>query len=284
MTIRIFLISAVCLLFSICSHAEAGNWGAGVHSGYGTIKYEEDTSALGTEDESEADLETVLFGLSAEYSFARLRNFFSGVTTDWIWGLEDREEFKREDDDVTLTEDKDMSLFGQFYDVRFGYKNSLDRFYHRVYLSGGWDGIYFRRKNFVLNGSPLHTGVITEEFSLWRIGGGVGLGYNLGDKWAVDGRAAYSYYVDGEVKNSSHGGQVFDTNGTCFDAGIGIKREITHNMSLYAGGSYTLIDLDESGVNREITRQGNITIEKATVFPHSRTQIVTGIINVTYAF
>jgi len=273
------ILLTVVVLFLSAGHVHAGNFGAGVHSGYGVIRYEEATSAIGAKIESEASMDAFLFGVSGEYSFAGPKNLFAGIVTDWALGLEDNETWK---ENGVKIQTNDLSVFGQFYDIRLGYKNSLDRFYYRAYLSGGWDGIHFRRKNFALNGSVFRD-VITEDFSLWRGGAGIGLGYKFG-KWAVDGRAAYAYYFDGEVRNSSHPGLVFDTNGICFDAGLGVARELTKNISLYLGGSYTLIDLDESEVNQQITQHGNIITRQDIVFPDSRTQILSGIVNVTYHF
>jgi len=276
---RTYILCAVFYLF-FAGSAYAGNFGAGTHWGYGGLKYEENSDAFGENIESEATLDTVLFGFSGEYSFAKPNNFFTGLVTDFTFGLKGEETWK-EDDIRTQTDD--VSLFGQFYDLRFGYKNSIDRFYYRAYLSGGWDGIHFRRKNFVLSDGAMSGDVITEDFSLWRAGAGTGLGYNFG-KWAADMRAAYSYYFDGEVRNSSHRGLVFDTEGICFDAGIGVMREITEQIGLYLGASYTLIELKESDVKREITQQGNLITARDTVFPDSRTQIIAGVVNVTCHF
>lgn len=263
----ILLVVAV-MLFSI-GYAHAADFGVGVHGGYGVLKYEENVSRDDTTaDKSRATLNTILLGVSGEYTFPQYKNFFAGIVTDWAVGLKDREEWEKNGEKIQTN---DISTFGQFYDGRLGYKNSIGNLSYRIYISGGWDGIHFRRKNFVVNGVTDHE-AITEDFSLWRIGGGLGLGYLLGDKWSLDGRAAYSYYFDGEIRNSSNSGLVFDTNGTCLDAGIGVKREIAHNMSLYIGGSYTLIDLDESEVVDNF------------IFPDSRTQIMAGVVNVTYAF
>jgi len=274
-----FILLAVLVLLAK-GFAYAGNFGLGVHTGYGVIKYEEFTTAVGAKIESESSLDTFLLGVSGEYSLKKYSNLYTAIVTDWAFGLEDNEKWKENN---SVIQRNDISLFGQFYDLRFGYKNTLDRFYYRTYLSGGWDGIHFRRKNFVVNDIAQPTDAITEDFSLWRIGAGLGFGYKFG-VWAFDGRAAYSYYFDGEVRNSSHEGLVFDTNGTCLDIGLGIAREITKNINLYAGGSYTQMDLDESEVNREVTQHGNIITRQDIVFPDSRTRILAGVINLTYAF
>lgn len=246
--------------------AGAGNFGIGVHSGYGVIKYEEETSAAGKDFDSESTLNTVLFGVSGEYSFKKPKNFFAGITTDWAFGLEDDEKWR--EDGIRLATN-DIKIFGQFYDVRIGYKNSLDRLYYRVYVSGGWDGIQFKRDSFVWRGAVFQGGN-TENFSLWRAGGGLGVGYKAG-MWALDGRAAYAYYPEAQVKNDSLSGVRFDTNGTCLDLGIGIARVINGRMSFYAGGSYTLLKLDKSD-------------KSGFVFPESEIQIIIGVVNLTYHF
>jgi hypothetical protein len=246
--------------------------GFGVHAGYGKMKYKEKTNDLGTHDRSEANLDTILIGASAEYTLPWSEHLFIGVTTDWAWGLEDTETFKREyGNGSVLKETKDLSVFGQFYDGRFGYKNNLGPVSYRIYASLGWDGVYFRRSNFKQNGVPLGTDVITEDFSLWRIGGGGAVGYSI-DGWTLEARGAYSYYFDGDVRNSNLGGIWFDTNGSCIDAGIGISRRLTDRLSIYAGGSYTRIALDESEVKDHVQ------------FPKSETYIIAGMVNLTYAF
>jgi hypothetical protein len=257
--LSILIISSI-IFFT--SNTNAGNFGIGVHSGYGVIKYEEEPSAFGDDIESESKLDTILFGVSAEYSFNKPKNFFAGITTDWAFGLEDEE--RREENGIQIRTN-DLKIFGQFYDIRFGYKNSLDRFYYRFYVSGGWDGLHFKRDNFMSRGISI-TDSVTEDFSLWRTGGGLGVGYKLG-KLALDGRFAYAYYPEGTVEKNDLSQFEFDTNGTCLDTGIGIAREISKNINFYVGGSYTLLKLDE-----------------ADVFPESKTQIIIGVVNLTYAF
>ncbi len=260
------------IIFVSYHDASGGNLGFGVHTGYGVIKYEEQSSAFGPNREAESTQNVVLFGVSGEYSFPKPENFYAGITTDWALGLEDEETWS---DNGTKFQTNDMRIFGQFYDFRFGYKNSRDSFYYRFHLSGGWDGLHFRRSNFVVEGIANSTGTITEDFSLWRIGGGLGLGYKL-DQWALDGRAAYSYYPKGSVDNSSYPDITFDTNGTCLDMGVGVAREIAQNMNFYAGVSYTLLSLDQS----DIIRSGSTLV----VFPNSKTEIMVGVVNLTYAF
>lgn len=199
------------------------------------------------------------------------KNFYVDITTDWAFGLKDRETWREND---TQIQTNDIEVFGQFYDLRFGYKNTLNNFYYRLYVSGGWDGLHFKRDRFVWRGTSA-AGSVTEDFSLWRTGVATGLGFKH-DKWSLDGRAAYSYYPKGEVKNSSLPQFTFDTDGTCLDIGLGIAREIAKNMGFYLGGSYTLLKLNQS----DIMSDGSVQ----AVFPDSKTEIMVGVVNVTYAF
>lgn len=250
-----FIFSFLLMSILISGHAYAAGFGVGVHSGIGLMKYEEHTSSFN----SEAKLNMFLVGASAEYSFTKPKNFFLGITTDWAWGLEDDEESTQIMSDGTIVEQEaDLSIFSQFYDLRFGYKNNLKDIHYRLYASGGWDGVHFDRQNI-------------EDFSLWRVGGGINLVYAIG-QYALDGRAAYAYYFDGDIRNSGFGGVWFDTNGTCLDMGIGVSRNIAENISLYVGGSYTSIKLDKSE-------------EKSGIqFPESELQMFAGVINLTYSF
>ncbi len=268
---KIALLSFVLALLQV-SFAYGLDIGLGAHAGYGKMKYKEMTNDFGTKDRSEANLDTILFGASMEYMLPGFEHLFIGATTDWVWGLETTETFKRRfANGSELKETKDLSVFGQFYDGRLGYKNKLGPVTFRIYASFGWDGVYFRRSNFEQNGVPLSTDVITEDFSLWRVGGGAAAGYSI-DGWTLEARGAYSYYFDGDVRNSNLGGIWFDTNGTCIDGGIGISHMLTERLGMYVGGSYTRIALDESEV------QNNVQ------FPKSETYIVAGMLNLTYAF
>ncbi|HDH04636.1 MAG TPA: hypothetical protein ENH01_02835 [Nitrospirae bacterium] len=274
---RTALLIVALIIFLIGGDADADSFELGAHSGYGVIKYDEDTDAFGSKIEAETSLDTVLLGVSGEYYFAGLKNFFAGITTDWALGLKDVEKW-REDNIEKQT--NDISIFGQFYDFRLGYSNSLKNLYYRLYVSGGWDGMHFRRKNFVKNGVALSSATITEDFSLWKTGGGIGLGYKLG-KWALNGRAAFAYYFDGDVRNSNNEGMWFDTNGTSLDMGVGIEREITRDINLSLGGGYKLVKLDESEIKPNMTQSGKMV---DTVFPWSKTRIMVGVVNLTYAF
>ncbi|NOZ68947.1 MAG: hypothetical protein GXP46_06825 [Deferribacteres bacterium] len=270
MKVNILLI-VVSAVFLTAVHAGASGFGIGVHSGYGSIIYEENTTAFGNDITSEAVLDTVLFGISAEYTFTEPGYLFAGIVTDWAFGLEDSETWET---DGVATQTNDLEVFGQFYDIRFGYKNTVAGLYYRIYASGGWDGIHFRRDEFVSRGVAV-SGDVTEDFSLWRIGAGAAIGYKFG-KWALDGRAAYAHYPDAEVKNSSVPDVKFDTSGTCLDMGFGLARELSANMSLYLGGTYTEIRLRESDIKQKGLLQA--------VFPDSSTRLTAGVVNLTYAF
>lgn len=261
----------ICLILINAGSAYAGNFGMGLHGGYGVLKYEERTSVLGTDIVSESSQNVILFGVSGEYTFPNISNFYTGITTDWAVGLKDEEVWKEKNIKIQTN---DMRVFDQFYDFRLGYKNSANNFYYRYYLSGGWDGMHFSRDKFVTQGEPVSESV-TEDISLWRMGAGAGFGYKPG-KWALDGRIAYAYYPVGKVENSSLPQFRFDTDGTCFDAGIGAARAINKNMSFYIGGSYSLIKLNES----EIKQSGLIR----AVFPESRTEMIIGVANLSYSF
>ena len=226
---------------------------------------------MGSPIESESSQDVILFGVSGEYSFSELINFYAGITTDWAFGLKDIETTKK---DGIQIQSNDMKIFSQFYDFRFGYKNSARDYYYRLYVAGGWDGIHIKRDEFVLQGETVPGG-IKEDFSLWRTGVGAGFGYTLSN-WALDGRIAYAYYISGEVKNGGMPQYTFDTNGNCLDMGVGVLRKITEKSGFYMGVSYTLLELDES----EIIRSGLLE----AVSPQSRTEILTGVVNLNYSF
>ena len=253
------------LVFS-CFKAEAGNFGFGVHTGYGVIQFEEKEDYLGTRFESESRQPAVLFGGSGEYSFKKPKNFFAGITTDWAFGLKDRETWTEEG---AQFQTNDMRIFGQFYDLRFGYKNSLDKLYYRIYVSGGWDGLHFKRDKINRRGAQI-PGDSTEDIRLWRTGVGAGFGYRIRE-WALDGRVAYSYYPEGETEDSSLPQLTFDTDGTCLDVGLGVARGIRENLSFYIGGSYTLQKLKGDTTNQDISWE-------------TKLEILVGMINLTYSF
>jgi hypothetical protein len=262
----------ILIVFALSAgQACAGNFGAGVHGGYGVIKHEEESSAFGSKVESESTLNTVLFGISGEYSFRKPDHFFAALVTDWTVALKDSETW--ESDEVQFSSN-DIDMTGQFYDLRFGYKNEHNRFYYRVHVSAGWDGLSFKRTGFVWRGAAI-SGDSTEDISLWRVGAGTGMGYKLGG-WALDGRIAYSYHVRGRMENSALPGVTFKTNGTCLDGGVGVARQVAANTGFYFGISYSLFKLDESDIeNFEGT---------PVIFPETSTQLIIGVFNLTHSF
>ena len=267
-SVFLFIISLIIIFAGI---VDAGNFGIGVHSGYGVIKYEEQSSAFGNQFESSATQNMVIFGVSGEYSFPRPHNFYANITTDWVLGLEDVERWKENNIQIQTT---DMSVFSQFYDFRFGYKNARDNLYYSFYVSGGLDSMHFKRDKYLWRGTPV-TGIITEDIYLWRTGMGTGVGYKLG-KWALDGRFAYAFYPVAKVNNSSLPQFTFNTNGTVLDTGLGLSREVTQNVNCYFGGSYSLLKLEQS----DIMRNGSIQ----AFYPGSKTEIMAGMVNLTFAF
>lgn len=248
-----------------------GGMGIGAHTGYGYIRYSESTDRLGEQIDSDTTLDAFIVGASIEYSFEGLKSVYVSFVTDWVFGLKDKERWW---EDNVHYQTNDLTIFGQFYDGRIGVRDKIKRFHYTLYISGGWDGIHFRRTKFYRDGRLLDD-VITEDFSLWRIGGGMGTGYSF-DKINIESRVAYAYYFDGEVRNSSHSGLVYDTNGTCLDLGLGISYRIGQRWSIYAGWSYSLIKLDESEPQKDDSL--------LTIFPYSRTEIKAGMFNLGYAF
>ncbi len=263
-----FIIS---LVIFFAGNVDAGNFGMGVHSGYGVVKYKEQTSAYGDKYESDSTQDMVIFGVSAEYSFSRPENFYANITTDWVAGAKGAETWKENNIRIQTT---GMRVFAQFYDFRLGYKNILDNLYYSFYVSGGWDGMQFKRDKFLWRGTAL-TGSVTENIHLWRTGTGTGAGYRAG-KWAVDGRLAYAWYPAVRVTNTSLPQFTFDTNGDVLDMGLGLAREISPGVNFYFGGSYSLFNLKES----DIMQKGSIQ----AVYPGSRIEIIAGMLNLTFAF
>jgi hypothetical protein len=254
------------LLSQINLNAEAGNLGIGLHTGYGIIEFQEKETFHGANLESDSKQDAIILGGSGEYTLKRPENFYLGITIDWLFGLKDRETWQQDNVQIKTN---DMKVFGQFYDLRFGYKNTEDNLYYRLYVSGGWDGLRFKRDNFISLGKP-DEGSYTEDISLWRTGVGMGLGYRFGS-WAVDARVAYSYYPEGKTEDSSLPQYTFDTNGTCLDVGLGVAHEITKDMSFYLGGSYTLQKLNGDNPDH-------------TIYWKTRLELLVGMINLTHVF
>ncbi|GBE06104.1 hypothetical protein BMS3Abin10_01748 [bacterium BMS3Abin10] len=267
-TVFLLIISLIIFFAGI---VDAGNFGIGVHSGYGVIKYEEQSSAFGNKFESASTQDMVIFGVSGEYSFPGTQNFYANITTDWVFGLEGVEIWKENNIQIQTT---DISVFFQFYDFRFGYKNARDNLYYSFYVSGGLDGMHFKRDKFLWRGTPV-TGSITEDIYLWRTGMGTGVGYKAG-KWALDGRFAYACYPVVKVNNSSLPQFTFNTNGAVLDTGLGLSREVAENVNFYFGGSYSLLKLEQS----DIMQKGSIQ----AVYPGSKTEIMAGMVNLTFGF
>jgi hypothetical protein len=266
----LFIFFTILFMQSACHEADAGSFGFGVHSGLGAIKFREKENFRGSNFQSESRQPALLFGGSGEYSFQRPKNIFAGITTDWALGLKDEETWTQ---DGVQVQTNDMRFFGQFYDLRVGYKNSSDNLYYRLYVSGGWDGLRFKRDNVIWQGNPLTTDS-REDIRLWRTGIGTGFGYRL-EKWALDARAAYSYYPFGETEDSSLPETTFDTHGTCLDFGLGVARKITGHMNVYIGSSYTLQKL-RGDINNDNPLQ--------TISWKSTLEIFVAMANLTYAF
>lgn len=262
----VLLLMSACQLILFDCKSYAGNFGAGVHSGYGILKFKERETSSGDNFELKSEQKVILFGGSGEYSFPKPDNLYIGVITDWAFGLKDVETLEQNKVEVQTN---DMRFFGQFYDLRFGYKDNLRNFYYRVYISGGWDGLRFKRDNYVWQGSRIQKST-TEDISLWRTGAGTGFGYRIGE-WSLDSRVAYSFYPDGKTEDSSYPQVTFDTYGTCLDAGFGAAYSVTERASFYAGMSYTLQNLKGSTTDSDI-------------FWKSKLEIIVGMVNLTYAF
>lgn len=264
----IFFSQLVCLIPAVF----AGNFSLDTRGGFGAITYKEQTSSVGVNREAESTQDAVLLGLSGEYSFSEKGKFFTALTADWAIGTGDREKWK---DNSVEFQTNDMKVFGEFYDVRLGYKNNIDNFYYRAYVSGGWDGMHFRRRHFIVRGVATASGPITEDFSLWRTGGGIDLGYKLAGGYMLNAKAGYGYYINGEVENSAYPNTTWDTNGKRMDFNIGVSKEIQQNIKFNIGFIYTLIELDEDIQTVSSTR---------VVFPDSETEMMFGVLSLTCAF
>ncbi len=272
------LFISITLIIFIADTVNAGNFGIGVHSGFGVIKYREESSALGSKFKADSSLDVVISGISGQYSFQNLKNFYANITTDWIYGLNGPERWKDGSKHIQTT---DMEVFGQFYDFRLGYKNNLtgitrseNNIYYSLYLSGGWDSLLFKRNKFIWRGTSIAERN-TERIGFWRTGMGAGTGYKMG-KWALDGRLAYAYYPDIRIDNSSLPQFTFYTWGNVWDIGFGITREITNSINFYFGGSYSLFEIRESRLLQKDSVQA--------VYPGSRIELIAGMLNLTFVF
>jgi hypothetical protein len=213
----------------------------------------------------------MLVGISLEYTFSR--SFFAAIVTDWVSGFKDGEETWYEEGIKTQTDE--MQFRGQFYDFRVGYKGQHDKLYYRLYASGGWEGLHFKRSNFVvISGGSADDGV-AEDFSLWYAGLGVLAGHRW-NKWAINGNISYSYFYDGSIDNDSLPQFTFETNGTCLDTGLALTRRITDSLSLHVGASYAVIELDES----DVMTDGVVR----AVFPEGKLQMAFAVVSLTVSF
>ncbi len=261
---KCILASALLSVLFLSATAYAGNFGVGTHAGYGTLKYEE-------EGMSESTQNVLFYGLSGEYTLKSNSNLFTGFVIDWGTGFDDEEKWK----DIGLQmQSNDIRFLGQFYDVRFGYKGGNSDYYYRLMVAGGWDMLKFKRDDFNFTGDPIQSSG-TQKIKLWRTSLGAGAGRRIGD-WALDGRIALSLHPSGTVEYSAYPGVDFDTEGTCIDGGVGLATGIMDRMSFYAGISYSLIELDES----DTEKNGGDNV----FFPGSTTEILVGMLNLTYAF
>jgi len=262
--LRVGLFVIIAGFFLYEGYAYGGRLGIGLHAGYGVIEYSEKKLQDGGHVTSESLQPLIITGISTEYTINKDNNIFINLTVDWMKGLKSKEGWR---EDGLKTQEDDIDTFGQFYDLRFGYKDTIEDIYYRFYISGGWDGLSIIRDDFMTKGVH-YDDAIKEDFSLVRGGVGGGIGFKAG-RWALDGRLAYAYYPYAMIKEdglSSHG------RGTCLDSGIGIAYQIEDRLSLYTGFSYTLIELNEDDA-----------VEGA-VFSESTMEIINGIVNLTYSF
>lgn len=259
-----FLLFSSALLLFFSSASYAGNFGVGTHAGYGTLSHEE-------EGRSGSDQNVLFYGVSGEYTLKSAPHLFTGFVIDWGTGFYDKE---RWEDKGAQSQEDEIRFFGQFYDIRFGYKNDFGDYYYRVFVAEGMDILRFKRDDLIFTGAPLQSSG-TEKLNLWRTSLGAGFGRRIG-RWALDSRIAYSLHPSGRVRYSAYPGIDFETEGTCIDGGVGLATGITERMSFYAGVSGSLIELDES----DSKQSGSETVS----FPGSTTEIWVGMLNLTYAF
>jgi len=262
---RLSLLLMLLIIVFSTGRSYAENIALDVHSGYGILKFTEREDFHGDDFESDFRNGATLLGLSGEYSFPKHDKLYAGVNADWTFGLKDRETW---DMNGTRVQTNDMNAFMQFYDLKFGYKDNDDNFYYRLYASGGWDGLRFKREDAVFQGNQVSDS--TEDISLWKIGAGTVLGYQK-DKWSLDGELAYSYYLDGETEDSSLPDTEFDTKGSRLNVDIGVTREITKNISLSIGGVYTFQKLKGDTSETDISWK-------------SKLEILAGMVKLAYIF
>ncbi|MBI4844759.1 MAG: hypothetical protein HY809_10680 [Nitrospirae bacterium] len=254
------LFLGVALFIFLADNSRAENLGIGAHAGYGTLSHKEG-------DRSESLQKVLFYGISGEHSLKNNPHFFTGFVIDWGTGFYDDERWEKRG---SQSQSNDIRFFGQFYEARLGYKNDYGDYYYRAFIAEGMDILRYKRDDFIFSGIPLQESG-TEKINLWRTSLGAGLGKKIG-KWTLDSRIAYSLHPSGRIKYSADHGTVFETQGTCVDGGIGLAIEVAANLGLYAGISYSLIKLDENNGSSALT------------FPGSETEILLGMLNVTYSF
>lgn len=260
----LILLLSFSFILLLSTVSNAGNFGAGSHAGYGNLSHKE-------EGMSDSNENVLFYGVSGEYTLQSNSHLFTGFVIDWGTGFYDEERWENK---AAQSQSNDIRFFGQFYDIRFGYKNDLGDYYYRAFVAEGRDILRFKRDDFVFTGTPLQSSG-TEKLNLWRTSLGAGFGRRIG-KWALDSRIAYSLHPSGRVEYSAYPGMDFDTKGTCLDGGVGLATSITDRMSFYAGVSGSLIELDES----DVKQAGSVNVS----FPGSTTEIWVGMLNLTYAF
>lgn len=262
---RNLLIATIVILF-LSPIAHASRLSIDVHSGYGILRFEEKEYNRGDKFESEFKHKAILLGLSGEYILSEGGNIYTGINADWAFGLKDREELRR---DGVKVQENDMRLSMQFYELRIGYRNQRGILYYRFYLSGGWDGMRFKRDEYIWQGSPLDK-VSIEEISLWKVGAGADIGFRK-DKWFLEGRFEYFYYPEGETEDSTLPNVTFDTEGSHFNIALGLTHEFTKDLGIYFGGDYILQKLKGNTSDDDISWR-------------TKLQILTGKIKLIYAF
>ncbi|MBC8413071.1 MAG: hypothetical protein ISR96_00070 [Nitrospira sp.] len=263
---------SVLFVFGTTTSAEAVK--AEAHVGYGNLNYQEHITIPGLAINSNADLETAILGVSLEFAPLPERNkFFFGALVDWVFALDDVESWTT---NGVLAQQNDIDVFGQFYGLKAGYQDNLDRLSYRLYGIGGWDGLQFNRNNTVQNGILVSVRGVVEDFSLWKVGAGGGAEYSFG-RWSLQGNAELNHYFKAEVENTIAPDVTLKTEGGRIDASLGVSVAVTDNINIYAGGSFMLIVLDSD-------MQFSPLLGGTVIFPESETEIIAGIVRLTGSF
>lgn len=258
------ILTGMIIFWDLSCYADNINFD--IHSGYGILKFEEQEDFRGDDYDSDFSNTAVLLGIAGEYTFPQNNSLYAGVNADWTFGLRDREAWDRNGAEA---QKNDMKLTTQFYELRAGYKNQNDNLHYRFFISGGWDGMRFDRDEFTWMGSPLDK-TSTEKTSLWKIGGGAGMGTDI-NGWALEGGVSYSWYADGETEDSSLSGVIFDTDGYRVNLAGGLSHGISDNLSIYVGAEYLYQRLKGDTSDDDITWR-------------SKLQLMVGLVNIGYTF